>query len=220
MIPPPTYKVSLGILLASDEEKARARVETGRLVDRGEIRRRPCEVCGSTGAEMHHEDYADPRAILWLCETHHKARHGELYRLCKHERDAMVANGTRPKIGRPRSSDAEAACRDAANHGLPTADLARLTGISHRTLSDVRGRLVDAREIPPPPSGRGQPTIPGGAVSITLDVSPAMLRDVDRYREGEESRAGFVRLAIAAEVRRRAVEESARESMREDGGED
>lgn len=37
----------------------------------------PCEVCGSAEVQAHHEDYAKPLDVMWLCFEHHRARHGQ-----------------------------------------------------------------------------------------------------------------------------------------------
>lgn len=44
----------------------------------GQILRRDCEVCGSAISEGHHDDYSKPLDVVWLCRTHHRARHREL----------------------------------------------------------------------------------------------------------------------------------------------
>lgn len=41
----------------------------------GELERMPCELCGSLDVEGHHEDYAKPLAVRWLCKKHHLAVH-------------------------------------------------------------------------------------------------------------------------------------------------
>lgn len=41
----------------------------------GEIKRRPCEVCGATEAEAHHDNYNNPLEIRWLCKAHHSEWH-------------------------------------------------------------------------------------------------------------------------------------------------
>jgi hypothetical protein len=43
---------------------------------RGELRREPCEVCGAE-AQGHHDDYAKPLVIRWLCRVHHVEWHHE-----------------------------------------------------------------------------------------------------------------------------------------------
>jgi len=35
----------------------------------------PCEVCGALDVEMHHDNYAKPLAVRWLCKRHHRALH-------------------------------------------------------------------------------------------------------------------------------------------------
>ncbi len=45
----------------------------------GEIKRLPCEVCGTDkNVHGHHEDYLKPLDLKWLCCKHHIARHKEL----------------------------------------------------------------------------------------------------------------------------------------------
>ena len=37
----------------------------------------PCVVCGSTEVHAHHDDYAKPLNVKWLCAVHHKQWHVE-----------------------------------------------------------------------------------------------------------------------------------------------
>jgi len=39
----------------------------------------PCERCGETKVEMHHEDYSKPLEVVWLCHRCHFDRHTELF---------------------------------------------------------------------------------------------------------------------------------------------
>jgi hypothetical protein len=41
-------------------------------IDRGEVVRGVCEVCGSTEVHAHHEDYSKPLKVHWLCRAHHR----------------------------------------------------------------------------------------------------------------------------------------------------
>lgn len=43
----------------------------------GKLIRKPCEKCGSTEMiHAHHEDYAKPLDVQWLCVAHHRKHHG------------------------------------------------------------------------------------------------------------------------------------------------
>jgi len=41
----------------------------------GRIKRLPCQECGALKVDAHHEDYFKPYDIIWLCRSHHNARH-------------------------------------------------------------------------------------------------------------------------------------------------
>lgn len=47
----------------------------------GRLTRKPCEKCGDKIAEAHHDDYAHPLNVRWLCDKHHKEFHNEKRRL-------------------------------------------------------------------------------------------------------------------------------------------
>lgn len=55
--------------------KQLARQRVREALDAGRMARRPCEVCGATKAEAHHDDYTRPLEVRWLCPTHHAAAH-------------------------------------------------------------------------------------------------------------------------------------------------
>lgn len=46
-----------------------------RAVQLGILIRRPCEICGEKRAVAHHDDYAKPLDIRWLCYPHHSEWH-------------------------------------------------------------------------------------------------------------------------------------------------
>lgn len=54
-------------------EWARNRIH--KALRRGELERQPCEVCGAAWAEAHHDDYAKPLDVRWLCKAHHMEHH-------------------------------------------------------------------------------------------------------------------------------------------------
>ena len=57
--------------------KKRARNAVLGLIHRGQLERGPCEVCGEPDAQAHHDDYARPLEVRWLCDSHHRQHHGE-----------------------------------------------------------------------------------------------------------------------------------------------
>jgi hypothetical protein len=52
-------------------EKHAARVAAQTAVAKGQLVRQPCEVCGESKVDAHHDDYAKPLAVRWLCRRHH-----------------------------------------------------------------------------------------------------------------------------------------------------
>lgn len=45
-------------------------------LERGNLKPQPCEVCGSKSFIVaHHDDYAKPLDVRWLCRTDHKHHH-------------------------------------------------------------------------------------------------------------------------------------------------
>lgn len=47
------------------------------MVIKGEIMKKSCEICGADKVDAHHDDYAKPLSIRWLCRRHHSAWHAE-----------------------------------------------------------------------------------------------------------------------------------------------
>lgn len=48
----------------------------------GRLAKQPCEVCGKEQAQAHHDDYAKPLDVRWLCTTHHAEWHKHNTPLC------------------------------------------------------------------------------------------------------------------------------------------
>lgn len=44
-------------------------------IRRGLVKVEPCEVCGAKPTDAHHDNYAKPADVRWLCRRHHAALH-------------------------------------------------------------------------------------------------------------------------------------------------
>lgn len=66
--------------LLMDEASIRRRAwcAVARALDTGLLKIQPCAVCGRWNTHAHHEDYAKPLDVRWLCAAHHLARHREI----------------------------------------------------------------------------------------------------------------------------------------------
>jgi ribosomal protein S27AE len=60
---------------ARHPDQQRARSAVSHALRDGKLVRRPCENCGASRAEAHHEDYSQPLKVRWLCKHHHEAVH-------------------------------------------------------------------------------------------------------------------------------------------------
>jgi len=64
------------VLMAGFLEKtnqAFAREQVRNAVRSGRLKPGPCRVCGAQETQAHHEDYAKPLEVEWLCPLHHHA---------------------------------------------------------------------------------------------------------------------------------------------------
>lgn len=57
--------------------KANARSYVNVYIRRGKIVKLPCEFCGDTDVQAHHDDYSKPLEIRWLCLDCHIKYHKE-----------------------------------------------------------------------------------------------------------------------------------------------
>ncbi len=55
--------------------KARARFLVWKALQSSKLVRQPCEVCGNSATQAHHDDYSKPLEVRWLCDYHHKEHH-------------------------------------------------------------------------------------------------------------------------------------------------
>jgi hypothetical protein len=58
-------------------ERKRASSLVNTAIYSGKLKRQPCEVCGAgaTWTQAHHDDYAKPLDVRWLCRSCHKRHH-------------------------------------------------------------------------------------------------------------------------------------------------
>jgi len=62
---------------AKNSVKAKAKAAANYAVKTGKLIRQPCEKCGAEKTDAHHDDYAKPLQVRWLCRGHHIAWHAE-----------------------------------------------------------------------------------------------------------------------------------------------
>jgi hypothetical protein len=56
----------------------------------GRLKKLPCEVCGNPKSDGHHDDYAKPLDVKWLCRKHHAERHRAMRGGATTTEDGMV----------------------------------------------------------------------------------------------------------------------------------
>jgi len=61
-------------------ERIRAKDVVGYAIRAGKLKRKPCDVCGTTKVDGHHEDYTKPLEVIWLCRKHHNLLHSRKLR--------------------------------------------------------------------------------------------------------------------------------------------
>ena len=72
------YKKSTERRRNNPEEMVKVYVRgiTRRAINRGDLVRKPCEICKTIeSVEAHHDDYAKPLDVRWLCKKHHAEHH-------------------------------------------------------------------------------------------------------------------------------------------------
>ena len=53
------------------KNKGKAKSAVGLAIKKGKLTRQPCEKCGAEKTDAHHDDYAKPLEVRWLCRSHH-----------------------------------------------------------------------------------------------------------------------------------------------------
>lgn len=87
MRPQPRYAAENHFWRGGTRADDRAHNMVEKAVARGLLQRKPCEVCGADGrmadgrpeVQAHHDDYARPLEVRWLCQKHHHEAHKALF---------------------------------------------------------------------------------------------------------------------------------------------
>ena len=58
-----------------DPVKYKARMILNNAISRGLVTKHPCSICGNSKTQAHHQDYAKPLIMIWLCSNHHVEVH-------------------------------------------------------------------------------------------------------------------------------------------------
>ncbi len=61
-----------------EARKRKARTQTQTAIFYGTLIRQPCEVCGASTVDAHHDDYSKPLEVRWLCRPHHHQHHAAM----------------------------------------------------------------------------------------------------------------------------------------------
>lgn len=99
--------------MITEEVKVRARKAVNHAIAAGRLVQQPCEDCGATPTQGHHDDYAKPLTVRWLCASCHSKHHNQKHELTK----ACVVCGKTfmpHPTKRARAKTCSADCRSAA----------------------------------------------------------------------------------------------------------
>jgi hypothetical protein len=58
-----------------NEIKRASHIMVGNALRSGKLIKSPCELCGDNKSNAHHDDYALPLVVRWLCDNHHSEWH-------------------------------------------------------------------------------------------------------------------------------------------------
>jgi hypothetical protein len=60
---------------SNNPEQSKSRRLLRSAIERCDLKREPCEVCGEPKSHGHHDDYSKPLEVRWLCVKHHAEHH-------------------------------------------------------------------------------------------------------------------------------------------------
>lgn len=129
-------------------KQRRARQDVANALRCGELERLPCEVCGRTPAQAHHDDYDQPLEVRWLCLEHHREEHGH-----GGTRRAEKALQEEP-FGLFPPSIEESEVQEKNPLKSPTVESAVLASSDDESAEVLEGEIVESvLPLEPPPIG-------------------------------------------------------------------
>ncbi len=75
LLPKKKY-LEVKVYIENNRDKVRAWGKVRYALGNGTLIKKSCEICGiMEKVQAHHEDYAKPLDVIWLCPSHHKKTH-------------------------------------------------------------------------------------------------------------------------------------------------
>lgn len=121
----------------SHPEATRAHTRVNNAIRSGKLQKRPCEKCGCVKVHAHHDDYAQPLVVRWLCHDCHENLHhiSAEHRAARREE---LRKRKRPRRAVPIAvTDSAQAIRNKQRRDH--AKLLRETGMEYRDIGIVLG---------------------------------------------------------------------------------
>lgn len=73
------HRYGTGFSKEEQAKRRKCRSITNKAIQRQELIRQHCEICGAINTEAHHNDYNKPLDVRWLCFKHHRELHSKIY---------------------------------------------------------------------------------------------------------------------------------------------
>lgn len=70
-----SHVISGGNWEKRNRHKKRAHLAVRRALKKGELQKKPCEICNDRKSVAHHPNYDEKLKVIWLCVKHHVEAH-------------------------------------------------------------------------------------------------------------------------------------------------